>query len=197
MFALQLESSQIDPEGGLFGRSADRTRARLLVSKKRLTPARSSKVFAQLLLSLLLSGSALAQTAANTKPENSHPREYGSGWECDTGYREHKGKCLKVVVPANAHLSNRSYDRGWSCDWGYREQDGACALIKIPKNAFLDSSGSRWECHRRYQNVSGACAAIKVPANGYLANSAYGSGWKCNRGYRAEKDLSFPLKTGP
>jgi hypothetical protein len=34
--------------------------------------------------------------------------------------------------------------------------------------------------------MDNACVAINVPANGYLSESAYGSGWACNRGYRAD-----------
>lgn len=154
-------------------------------------------IFVQLSLMFFLSGHAIAKTASRSNPPNSRVDAYGSGWECNKGYREDKGGCVKVVLPPNAYLARRSYGRGWSCNWGYREDNDACKSVVVPKNASLDSSGTRWLRHRRYRRIDGTCVAIKVPVHGYWANSAYGSGWKCERGFRRVSEACLTIKLPP
>jgi hypothetical protein len=48
------------------------------------------------------SNSVFAQVRSGDMPENASPNHYGSGWECDRGYREADGICNVVKVPANA-----------------------------------------------------------------------------------------------
>lgn len=36
-------------------------------------------------------------------PEHASAKKYGSGWECDRGYREVKEACIAVKVPTNAY----------------------------------------------------------------------------------------------
>jgi hypothetical protein len=36
--------------------------------------------------------------------------------------------------------------------------------------------------------MNGACRGINVPPRGYLTETSYGSGWACERGYRAAGD---------
>jgi hypothetical protein len=118
-------------------------------------------------------------------PANAHAKSYGSGWECDLGFREANGKCAVVQVPANAYRIASSYGRGWECSRGYRRSGAACEAIKIPVNAFLNSYGNNWRCERGYRKIDETCVFINVPANGYLTFATYGIGWKCDRGYRA------------
>jgi hypothetical protein len=118
-------------------------------------------------------------------PANAHGQRYGSGWECDPGYRKAKQACAAVRVPANAYPTDTSYGTGWECSRGYQEVDKACVFIKVPPNAYLGASGDRWKCDRGYRLTDKACVAISVPANGYLTESSYGSDWQCDRGHRA------------
>jgi hypothetical protein len=49
----------------------------------------------------------LAMSAAfAASPENSRKSEYGTGWQCNPGFREVNLRCIKVVVPANAYNTN-------------------------------------------------------------------------------------------
>ena len=41
--------------------------------------------------------------------------------------------------------------------------------------------------------LSDSCIAINVPANGYLTNVSYGSGWACDRGYRATEQSCLAI----
>lgn len=41
---------------------------------------------------------------------------------------------------------------------------------------------------RGYREVDGSCVAIQIPANGYYVDSSSGSGWDCDRGFRAVKE---------
>jgi hypothetical protein len=118
-------------------------------------------------------------------PANAHAQRYGSGWECNPGYRKAKEACAAVWVPANAYPTETSYGTGWECSRGYQEVDKACISIKVPPNAYLDASGDRWKCDRGYRPIDKTCVAITVPANGYLTESSYGSDWQCDRGHRA------------
>ena len=127
----------------------------------------------------------LAEDGSVEIPKNARAKSFGSGWECNRGYREVNGACAAVKVPANAFPTNASYGHGWQCSRGYRQADESCAAIKIPPNAYLDASGDRWRCDRGYQSVDEACVAVKVPPNGYLTDSSYGPGWECDRGYQS------------
>jgi hypothetical protein len=44
----------------------------------------------------------LAQTSVVMVPENAHVKGYGTGWECNLGYREVNAGCAAIMVPANA-----------------------------------------------------------------------------------------------
>ena len=137
-----------------------------------------------------------AKGVSKEVPENSTAKSYGGGWSCNKGYRESKGACAEVKVPANAYPTNKTYGQGWECKRGFQEVNNTCNHIKVPKNGYLDYSGIRVECDRGYLMVNKTCEAIKVPVNGYLEKSSYGPGWTCERGYRADKDdcvaLSMP-----
>ena len=58
--------------------------------------------------------------------ENATPRNYGSGWDCDRGYKVDGDLCKAVVIPANANLSDTG-DR-WQCKRGYLKRSNKCLL---------------------------------------------------------------------
>jgi hypothetical protein len=159
-----------------------------------LHPAISICPVVLLALLITLPGAAFSEGVAATAPQDSHPKSYGHGWECDRGYREAAGACVAVKIPANGHLVDYSYGHGWECDRGYREAGEAgqaCVAIKVPANAHSADSfygRSGWECDRSYREVSGTCIAVTVPDNGYRADSSFGRGWECERGFRAVSD---------
>ena len=164
------------------------------MSKIRQAPAIS--IYSLVLLALLASaqGVVSAENDSPELPENARAKSYGSGWECERGYREANGACAAIGVPANAYLTNTSYGSGWECGRGYREDNGACAAVRVPANAYPTNtrSGNGWKCERGYRKVKGACPSIKVPPNAYLNNS--GDRWKCNRGYRAVDESCVAIK---
>lgn len=137
-------------------------------------------------LSIATAGAVHAQERSVELPANASANKYGVGWLCNSGYREHNGKCKAIEVPPNAYATNKSYGRGWECSRGYQLTDGACVRIEVPPNAYLDmNSGRRWRCERGFRVRAQECVAIKVPENGYLSGNSYDAGWKCNRGYAA------------
>jgi hypothetical protein len=146
-----------------------------------------------LALLTLAPGMAFAQGLSGDVPANARAKSYGTGWECQRGFRETDGACVAVVVPANGYGTDATYGRGWECRRGYREVDEACIAVKVPANAYLDPPGDGWKCHRGFLESDGNCIAIKVPRNGYLTDTAYGSGWKCDRGYRATDDACVAI----
>ena len=138
------------------------------------------------LLSGVLSSAGLVRNAAAATPENAHPKSYGTGWECNPGYREANGACGAVEVPANAYPTNDSYGRGWECARGYEREGDACTLISIPSNAYLNARGDGWKCDRGYRPSSGACVAVNVPKDAHLDYS--GNDWECNRPYERQQN---------
>jgi len=161
-----------------------------------LLRSRFTSVYALLFLSLwgFSPGLVLAKTVYNEIPENASANRYGDGWSCDKGYRESKGTCVAITVPANAFPTNKSYGQGWECKRSFKQSDNTCNYIKVPKNGYLDYSGIRVKCNRGYLMVDKVCKLIKVPENGYLELSAYGPGWTCERGFRADDDACIALK---
>ena len=131
---------------------------------------------------------ALAQGDSAEIPENAHANSYGSGWQCDYGYRAvdevgwryFGGFCVRLAGSAIADIG----------------VDEACVAVKVPENSYLANFafGPGWQCDRGYRAVDEACVAIRVPENGYSTNSAYGSGWQCDRGYRAVDELAWPSR---
>ena len=71
-------------------------------------------------------GIAFAQVGSAGLPENAHAGSYGSGWECDRGYRAVDEACRALKLPENAHLDYSG--NGWDCNRPYREQQDRCVL---------------------------------------------------------------------
>jgi len=109
-----------------------------------------------LLLSLTFAaGVASAEGNPVVAPRDAHMKRYGSGWECDRGYREVDNACAVIEVPANALLGSRGRD--WECARGFRRVDQSCVAVKIPPNAYLDTHGPGWRCDRGYRQVDQSC----------------------------------------
>ena len=107
-----------------------------------------------LLLASVPSGAAFSQIATGAPPQNAHAKPYGTGWQCDFGYREMNRGCTAIEVPANAHLVDVTFGRGWGCDRGYRAAGDACTKVEVPANAYLTdtpNNGRGWECNRGYR----------------------------------------------
>ena len=163
---------------------------------------RSCVISAYMLIFLALWGATPSSVFAkgnsnevlNGIPENASARSYGSGWNCNKGYRESEGACDEIIVPANAYATNKTYGKGWECKRSFLEVNNSCNFIKVPENAYLDYSGNKVKCDRGYLMVNKTCELIKVPANGFLDVSSYGPGWKCLRGYRADNGVCIALK---
>ena len=105
-----------------------------------------------------LSGNAFAQEGPLQVPANATARQYGSGWDCDQGYREHEGTCAVVGIPANAFPTHYPFGPGWECNRGYRAVDDVCVAIEVPENAHLNSAGDNWDCNRPYRRQASDCA---------------------------------------
>ena len=103
------------------------------------------------------SGVALAQGGSAEIPENAHANSYGSGWQCDYGYRAVDEACVAVQVPENGYLADFAYGPGWQCDRGYRAVDGACVAVQVPENAHIDLFGDGWECNPPYRKHQDRC----------------------------------------
>jgi hypothetical protein len=138
------------------------------------------------MLTLMAIGVATVASAAspprNTLPKNAMANPYGSGWECEHGFRRVNDACAAISLPANAYL-DASGNR-WRCTRGYLSVNEACVTIKVPAHAYLDDSyGAGWSCDRGYREAKGACVAVQIPVHAYAVDSSVGSGWECERGY--------------
>jgi hypothetical protein len=139
------------------------------------------------------SGVALAQGDSAEIPENAHANSFGSGWQCDYGYRAVDQACVAVKVPENGYLAaDSAFGPGWQCDRGYRAVDEACVAVKVPENGYLANFalGPGWQCDRGYRAVDEACVAVKVPENAHI--DLFGNGWECNAPYRKQQDGCTP-----
>ena len=79
-----------------------------------------------LVLLAIAPGVVFAQGSSGGIPKNAHARSYGSGWECDRGYREVNKACAAIEVPENAHLDHSGND--WDCNRPYRKRQDRCVL---------------------------------------------------------------------
>ena len=91
--------------------------------------------------------------------------EWSSTWECDEGYYEESGKCLKI--PENASKEGMYT---WSCDEGYYEESGKCLKKKA--------------CNEKSINTGdGDCWVIPINA---IKLSEFA--WECAPGFIAQED---------
>ena len=45
-------------------------------------------------------------------PENATAKSYGTGWNCNVGYRKKNNACDAVIIPSNAYPTNKTYGTG-------------------------------------------------------------------------------------
>ena len=86
-------------------------------------------------------------------PANAHEEDeeaFGTGWECDPGYREDDNRCTRIVVPANAYYSGLSFEHGWECNPGYRQEGDRCTAVRPPVHGFLVGERDEWACYRGF-----------------------------------------------
>ena len=81
--------------------------------KMRHTPIISFHLLMLLVLLTAVPGRVFAKGGTVEMPENASAKKYGSGWECDRGYRASKETCLALKVPKNAHLDYSGNE--WKC----------------------------------------------------------------------------------
>ena len=80
----------------------------------------------KILTFILLTGTAYA---AEVKiPKNAHAVDRLWGWECNTGYIQHRDKCIKVKIPKNAILNEDGHT--WSCKPGFEKYRDVCGKKK-------------------------------------------------------------------
>jgi hypothetical protein len=130
-------------------------------------------------LSCLLLGAFAAQAGTVSVPDNAHRKNYGSGWECDKGFREEDSSCAAVHVPENAFGTNSSFGLGWECSWGFRQAGQHCVAFRVPENAYLNAFGDKWKCDRGFKARGDRCHKIAIPENAHLDFS--GNDWECDR----------------
>ena len=111
----------------------------------------------------------------------------GERWHCLRGHLKVDDRCVKIVLPENAYLTDTSYGSVWACNRGFEAIGEACVAIKVPSNGYLNTSeyGKPWSCERGFFERGDECAAVEVPQNAFFDDDTYGNGWKCERGYQA------------
>src|ERR1700722_9649092 len=105
-------------------------------------------------------------------PVDGYVESSGTRWECNHGFTKvDEQRCVKIKLPANAHLSDSWLDRNWQCNRGYHAVAEVCAPTTLPSNSYLTDAnfGRQWECERGFHVVGERCPAVKVPPSGYLA----------------------------
>ena len=114
------------------------------------------------------SGSASSLTpppapAPREKPRSSMPANakidvYGTGWECERGYKRSGNECDQIRLPANAKIDVYGHD--WECERGYKRSGNECNQVRLPANAKIDVYGHDWECERGYKRSGNECRPL-------------------------------------
>ena len=142
-------------------------------------------LFALAVLPLVICAAEAPQVQTAIVPSNAHAAAYGSGWECNSGYRRSQSTCAAIMLPDHSFATGSSYGLGWECNRTFRRVGATCVAVVLPMNSYAtESSYDRgWSCLRGYRRVDTKCEAIAIPANGYLDYG--GDTWKCDRGFSA------------
>jgi hypothetical protein len=161
----------------------------------RMAPAEPDRTGVLALIGLALcfvfifTAQSIAQSSAESPPENAHLIRYGDGWECDLQFRRDGDQCVALEVPENAFPTNRTYGSGWECYRGFENvDDTTCREIVVPPGAFLTASGTRWRCLRGFQKIGETCELIDLPDHAYLTAETDDSAWECDRGYKKSSE---------
>jgi len=102
-----------------------------------------------------------ASTAApsDTKlPPHAVWQSWGSGWECQRGYRKEGERCVEVDVPPHAFLDY--FGHAWRCHRGYQQEGDGCVPVRVPEHAHLSYAGRDWSCNDGYQRVDQTCKPL-------------------------------------
>ena len=65
-------------------------------------------------------------------PANGKINVYGTGWDCQRGFKKTGDSCTKVVVPANGKIN--VYGTGWDCQRGFKKSGDRCTKVDVPAN---------------------------------------------------------------
>lgn len=132
---------------------------------------------------------AVSQTALMRVEKSAEANAMGRDEACENPSKRDGDRCVDILAPENAYLTNQSYGNGWDCHFGFEElDDGTCLAVVVPKNGYLGSFGERWHCLRGYRKVDESCQKIDLPQHSYLAETSQGSEWLCDRGFTAVAD---------
>jgi hypothetical protein len=73
-----------------------------------------ASIHALVFLAVLVSvpGVLIAKSRTVEIPENARAKNYGSGWECNRGYRAAGKRCVAVKTPANSFPTVSRYGQG-------------------------------------------------------------------------------------
>ena len=123
-------------------------------------------------------------------PPHAKWQPWGSGWECQRGYRQEGERCIEVDVPPHAFLDSFGHD--WECERSYRRKGERCVPVQVPEHAHLDITGHDWECQRGYRRAGQRCIEVDVPPHAFL--DSFGHDWECERGYRREGEHCVPVQ---
>jgi len=113
-------------------------------------------LFIALGISLIL----VIPTRAEPVPKNAHKKIFGTGWECNHGYRKSGDQCVAVQPPKNATLDFSGHR--WKCNSGYRKTGNQCLKVKVPPNAKLNYLGNGWTCINGFIESDDSCVAKKT-----------------------------------
>jgi len=91
-------------------------------------------------------------------PPHTKRQPWGSGWECQRGYRQEGERCIEVDVPPHTFLDSFGHD--WECERSYRREGECCVPVQVPEHAYLAYSGHGWACNDGYQRVDQTCEPL-------------------------------------
>lgn len=57
-------------------------------------------------------------------PKHSVPSDSNPGWSCKMGYIQKRSRCIKIVIPKNAHLLPDG--KSWNCNEGFKKYRSTC-----------------------------------------------------------------------
>ena len=114
-------------------------------------------------------------------PANGKINVYGTGWDCQRGFKKTGDSCTKVVVPANGKIN--VYGTGWDCQRGFKKSGDRCIKVDVPANGKINVYGTGWDCQRGFKKAGDNCIKVDIPTNGKI--NVYGNGWVCNDGFKA------------
>lgn len=141
---------------------------------------------------------ALAQDGTGPVPENGSARSYGSGWECNLGYRVDGDDCLAIDIPSTPTRPGSPMVRaGPAAAVSNRSAGHPASRSRSPRTPFSNPPATTGNATAAIAGAGHPAKPSTCPRTRFFRGKSTGTGWTCERGFAAEAGACVAIDVPP